>query len=94
MPTDQFAGQFIAEYVQAALGAQVGVPVGPVQTQFGYHVILVRPYDELTPDDLAPISVDNEAAQAAFDDAIERADIYINPRYGAFDPVSGVVPLG
>jgi len=35
------AGEFVKEFQTAAEAAPVGTPVGPVHTQFGYHVILV-----------------------------------------------------
>lgn len=35
------AGQFVAPFQQAADTAPLGTPVGPVQTQYGFHVILV-----------------------------------------------------
>jgi hypothetical protein len=35
------AGEFVKEFQTAADAAPVGTPVGPVHTQFGYHVILV-----------------------------------------------------
>jgi peptidyl-prolyl cis-trans isomerase C len=34
-------GQMVKPFEDAAFGAQVGVPVGPVKTDFGYHLILV-----------------------------------------------------
>ena len=49
--------QMVAPFAEAAFSAEVGTPVGPVQTEFGYHVILVNekqeagqaPLDEVTP---------------------------------------------
>jgi peptidyl-prolyl cis-trans isomerase C len=34
-------GQMVKEFEDAAFTASIGVPVGPVKTQFGYHIILV-----------------------------------------------------
>jgi parvulin-like peptidyl-prolyl isomerase len=34
-------GQMVKAFEDAAFTAQVGVPVGPVKTEFGYHIILV-----------------------------------------------------
>ncbi len=34
-------GQMVREFEDAAFSAPVGVAVGPVRTQFGYHIILV-----------------------------------------------------
>ena len=46
----------------------------------------MRTYREL--DDLL------QQPSVRFGFAARGADVYINPRYGAFDPASGVVPLG
>ncbi|NIW40187.1 MAG: peptidylprolyl isomerase, partial [Nitrospinaceae bacterium] len=35
-------GQMVAPFEEAAFNAEPGSFVGPVQTQFGYHVIYVR----------------------------------------------------
>lgn len=40
--------QYVAEFAIAALEAPVGEPFGPVQTQFGFHVLLVS--DRTTPE--------------------------------------------
>lgn len=50
-------GQMVAPFEEAAFGSEVGEPSAPVQTQFGWHVILVEerrpagvvPFDEARP---------------------------------------------
>ena len=44
-------GQMVPEFDQAAFAAEVGHIVGPVKTQFGYHLVLV---DEKTEASVAP----------------------------------------
>ena len=39
-------GQMVKEFEDAAFGAQIGVVVGPVKTQFGYHLIKVEAKNE------------------------------------------------
>ena len=34
-------GDMVKEFDEAAFAAPVGTPVGPVKTEFGYHIILV-----------------------------------------------------
>lgn len=92
--TSEFSQTYIPEYVNATLNATVGVPVGPIESQFGFHVIVVRPLDDLTDIEIEPFTQAPDAAQEAFDLALDGADVYVNPRYGAFDPTQGVVPLG
>ncbi len=89
--TTEFGNQYIPEYVEAALDAQIGEPVGPVLSQFGFHVILVRPYDDLAGDELLGVT---SLPQIRFEFASQDLDVYVDPRYGAFDPSSGITPLG
>ena len=37
--------EFVAPFQDGAEAAQIGVVTEPVKTQFGYHLILVRPWD-------------------------------------------------
>ena len=39
-------GQMVQPFDEAAFKAEVGTPVGPVKTQFGYHVILVTKHTD------------------------------------------------
>jgi parvulin-like peptidyl-prolyl isomerase len=89
--TGNFTNSYIPEYVGAALDADLGVPVGPVESQFGFHVIIVRPYDDLGSDELDVILAQ---PLIRFGLVVGELDIYVNPRYGTFDPARGVVPLG
>lgn len=41
-------GQMVPEFENAAFAAEIGVVVGPVQTQFGYHLIKVENKQEAT----------------------------------------------
>lgn len=89
--TADFSSQYIPEYVEAALDAEMGEPVGPVLSQFGYHIILVRPYDDLAGDELVGLV---SSPQIRFDFASRDIDVYVDPRYGAFNASAGITPLG
>jgi parvulin-like peptidyl-prolyl isomerase len=89
--TSTFSQQYIPEYVAGALDAEIGEPTAPVESQFGFHVILVRPFDELTADELDQLLT---IPQIRFDLAAADLDVYVNPRYGSFEGARGVVPLG
>lgn len=89
--TANFANANVGEYVDATLSAEIGVPVGPVQSQFGYHIILVRPFDEIELAELEPLL---QEPAVRFELASADLDIYVNPRYGSFEGARGVVPLG
>lgn len=51
-PLSAFSETFIPEFVEGSLGAEVGVPTQPVESQFGHHVIRITPFDELSDDDV------------------------------------------
>jgi heme oxygenase len=51
-PLSAFTETFIPEFVDGSLGAEVGVPTQPVESEFGQHVIRVMPFDELTDQDM------------------------------------------
>lgn len=82
-----FSAQLIPVFVNAALAATTDEPTEPVQSDFGYHIILVRGADTAGPS-LAALESDPIIA-------LLRADISVDPRYGEFDAATGqVVPLG
>lgn len=83
---DDFSAQFVPEFVAGALAAEIGVPSDPVQSEFGFHVILVRSGD----DAVAGL----QALQSSPRYLASQADIHVSSRYGTFDLVFGVVPLG
>lgn len=89
--TTNFSTTYIPEFVDAALDAQPGTPVGPIESQFGQHIILVRSFDEIDRAEIEPIL---SQPLFRFEVASKGLDIYVNPRYGTFEPSAGVVPLG
>ena len=64
---------------------------GPVQSEFGYHVIVLRSSDQVDPAELAALYTETSAR---FQRAAAAVDIYVDPRFGAFNAVTGVEPLG
>lgn len=91
MPISQFASSFVAEFVDAAVNADVGEVVGPVQSEFGYHVIRLRPFDEVSLDELTPLLGD---LGVRFQLVSADLDVFVDPRFGSFQGANGVVPLG
>lgn len=88
----EFTQMFIPEYVEAALDARIGVPTDPVESIFGFHVVLVRPFDEIADDPDARAA--SNQLMARFRRAALAADVHVDPRLGAFDIDRGVQPLG
>jgi hypothetical protein len=89
--TVQFAQAFVSEFAEAALNAEIGVLTEPVPTAFGYHIIRLDPYTELRAMEINALYL-SEAMR--FQRAAVAADVYVDPRYGAFDPQSGVLAIG
>lgn len=89
-------GDYVAPFANAVLEAEIGVPYGPVETQFGFHVVLVTERVIPTLDDMR-----DELAAALITDVfpvwltaqIQRADIVVDSMYGTWivDP-PGVRP--
>lgn len=79
--------------VAAALtGAPVGQPVAANLDTFS-AVLLLRPYDELQPESQSLIA-SASIPQDQLDAILNKAKIYVDPRYGRWDPDSdSVVPL-
>jgi len=93
MTTEAFAGSFIPEFVDGALAAEVGVPTQPVQSQFGYHVILVRPFEEVA--DQVVAAAQSTGAQARLAELMTAADVTVSRTIGAWSSTTGeVVALG
>jgi hypothetical protein len=84
-----FQTQYDADFTAGALGATVGEPTDPIKSQFGWHVILLRPYEEVA-DDLATL-VASSPGEAALTGALATADITVDPRYGQWSRAAGNV---
>jgi parvulin-like peptidyl-prolyl isomerase len=88
---DNFRSAYVPTFVDAALEGDLGEPVGPVESQFGHHVIVLRSPDAVDPGELAALYND---ITSRFRRAADRLDIYVDPRFGAFESDTGVVALG
>lgn len=80
---------FDRDFVAGALRARAGVPTDPVRSSFGWHVILVRPYDEVADDLRAATAADPGAA--LLDGLLATADVSVDSAYGRWNPASGAV---
>ena len=88
---------YVAEFQQAADGAPLNQVVGPVQSQYGFHLILVTPFSASFDDVKEQIlqQLQSEAAQSASTDTnaklvaelnatLKKADVKVDPRYGTW----------
>jgi len=87
--------QLVPEFLNASFSQAVGKPGPPVQSQFGFHVILVRSRD-VAPFDQAKSQVQKamgqggaQALQAWLTDALKKAKVKMNPKFGTFDKSQG-----
>ena len=95
------ATNYVAEFAVATIEADLEVPTGPVQSQFGFHVILVR---ERTQTSLEEVRADIVAGLRSQQSAtllsdwmlavISGADVTVEEEYGTWvlDPFPTVVP--
>ena len=66
-------GQMVAPFEEAAFGAEVDIPIGPVETQFGFHTILVyeRQGGKTTPFSDVRDQIEDEIIQTRISEVIE-----------------------
>lgn len=73
--------EFVAEFQTAAEQATVGVVTEPVKSQFGYHLILVRPWN--APTDAAKYGQTlAQAATPVLAQRLKDLKVWVNPLYG------------
>ncbi|MCE2529371.1 MAG: peptidylprolyl isomerase [Acidimicrobiia bacterium] len=92
---------YVEEFAAATLEAEVGVPFGPVQTSFGWHVILVNertaPAFEDVRDRLAEdlqLSDGNRRWVEWLTRVLVEAEVTVEPEYGTWttEPSPNIIP--
>ncbi len=80
-------------FAAALTAATVDVPTAPVESQFGFHVILLRDDEEEAIESLTAASA-NEALNTWFTDQFEAAEVTVDETYGTWQatPQPQVVP--
>lgn len=91
------ASGLVPEYSNAVLAAEEGQIIGPVQSEFGWHIIWVKGIEAPKFEDVKA-QLEQQGPQVAFQSWITKqvaeSDIEVNPRYGTLDPKTGqVVPV-
>lgn len=88
--------QYVPEFAQAAAEARLGAVTSPVESQFGWHLILVRERDEPTLTELKDrITGDriNQLVDGWLLETLRNAEIVVNAEYGTWQlqPIPKVV---
>ena len=87
MPTLQ--EQFDPDFMNAAIPGRPGMFIGPVRTQFGYHVIVHRPWDEVGEAVMKRLT-ENSASLLAIG-YLASSDVWVNPQFGAWSAAKSAV---
>ena len=83
--------QLVAEFAQAMFSQPVGEVGPPVQSQFGFHLILVTSREVPPFDQVASVARDKAIGAGQqkladwFTETIEKAKVDVNPQYGRFE---------
>jgi len=94
--------RYVPEFMEATLEADVDTPYGPVESEFGFHAVLVTdrtfPTDEELPTDEEIIEGTKAAELPAvlsnwIGDHLDSAEVTVNEKYGTWQTnPAGVVP--
>jgi parvulin-like peptidyl-prolyl isomerase len=85
----EYQQNFDPAFTRGAIAASAGIPYGPVQSSFGWHVILLAPWDEVKADALSLVKADPGPNLAT--GWLANADITIDPAYGRWDAATGTI---
>ena len=91
------AGGYVQPFAEATIEAPIGEVVGPVQSEFGYHLIIVSERTTATTDEVRAALLEN-ALTTAFNDwylaTAQAAEVTVTEQYGQWvaEPEPRVLP--
>jgi parvulin-like peptidyl-prolyl isomerase len=93
----QAPAAFVQEFAAAVLEAPIGEVFGPVQTEYGYHLILVESRTVPTLQDVKDAAVEARAQgamQTWMGEALTKATVVVNERFGTWvtSPYPQILP--
>lgn len=80
---------FDADFMVGAVAAKPGVPSGPVQSQFGWHVILSHAYDDIK--DSAARVIAQDPGAILLSGYLAGANVTVNSKYGTWNSATGQI---
>lgn len=86
-PLPSLQQSFDADFMAGAIAAKAGVPSPPVQSQFGWHIILNHPFDEIAESAARVVGANPGALLLA--GHLAAADVSVNSKYGTWNPATG-----
>lgn len=87
------AGQYVPEFRDAAVAAEIDELTDPVETQFGFHVIQVYDRTDPSQDDVREL-LSSRALEDWLVEQVTQAEVSVEEEYGTWttDPTPGVTP--
>lgn len=90
VPVQTLQQGFDPAFTAAALEGTPGVPSEPVESSFGWHVILHRPWSEISAS-VVELHAPGDSGGYLLDGAIATADVDVDPRFGVWNPAANAV---
>jgi hypothetical protein len=87
-------GTLVPQFTMGALQGSPDAPPAPIETEFGWHVLMHRPWSEVG-DAVTAAHTAGASGELQFVHALLEADVEVDPTYGIWDSGTiSVVPLG
>jgi hypothetical protein len=87
-------GGLDAVFVANAFGTGTAAPSAPFRTDFGWHIVMHRPWSEVG-ESVVALHADGQSGLLQYGAAIVGAEVHVSPEFGVWDSGSRtVVPLG
>ena len=90
-------GAYVGPFDEAVWTSEIGEVVGPIATDFGFHIIEVTGEESIAAEDLAPEQRQQQANQLLnqlLEDRFAAADVQVSDRFGVWNPETGEVERG
>ena len=84
-----YQANFDTLFTAGAIAAKAGTPYGPVQSSFGYHIILVAPFAEVAKDVVA--FVKSAPGPLLATGHVTNSPISVDPAYGRWNPATASI---